>query len=321
MLSKDDFAKKQILFVFFNAGEKLSFRNDNLVIRDKDNKIKFQCTCYRLFLVFAVGNGSITSGLMQRAKKFGFNIVFMTQGLRPYQSLGNALDGNTLLHRTQYEYKGLDIAKHITANKMENQRRQLLRLRNKNELQREAIAHISDYLEALPSAENLHALMGYEGSASRVYFSAFFSNVVWMRRAPRTKCDIVNATLDMGYTLLFSFIDALLGCYGFDTYCGVMHTEFYMRKSLVCDLVEPFRCLIDAQVRKAISLKQCKEADFTIDNGRYMLKWEKNPDYISWLSKPLMEYKTEIHAYIQSYYRAFMKHKPISEYPVFRLGE
>lgn len=321
MLSTEDFSKKQILFVFFNAGEKLSFSNDNLVVRDKDNKIKFQCTCYRLFLVMAVGNGSITSGLIQRAKKFGFSIVFLTQGMKPYQSIGNALDGNTLLHRAQYEYKGLDIAKHITANKMRNQRQQLMRIRSKNDLQKEAIAHITEYLEALPAAENLHALMGYEGSASRVYFAAFFSNVAWKRRAPRTKCDMVNCVLDIGYSLLFSFIDALLNCYGFDTYCGVMHTEFYMRKSLVCDIVEPFRCLIDAQVKKAVNLKQCKEEDFYIDNGRYTLRWEKNADYIAWLSKPVMEHKSQIHAYIQSYYRAFMKHKPIEAYPVFLLED
>ena len=32
--------------------------------------------------------------------------------------------------------------------------------------------------------------------------------------------------------------------------------EFYMRKSLVCDLVEPLRPIIDQQVKKSINLKK-----------------------------------------------------------------
>lgn len=319
MISAGDFSKKQIVFVFFNHGEKLSFSNDNLVVKTEEGKIKFQCTCYRLFLVFVVGNGSITTGLMQRAKKFGFTIVLLTSGLRPFQYIGAPLEGNTLLRQMQYSYDSLDLAKHITRNKIVNQREAIKRIRHKNEIQGEAINLLSGYLGKIDSAESLQMLMGYEGSASRVYFSAYFNNVIWQRRAPRTKCDMVNAVLDIGYTLLFSFVDALLSCFGFDVYCGVMHRNFYMRKSLVCDVIEPFRPLIDAQVRTAISLKQCKEDDFTVDNGRYVLKWKKNPEYISWLIKPIMEEKEPIYRYIQSYYRAFARQLPASDFPIYEI--
>ena len=70
MLSSQDFQKKQISFVFFNQGEKLAFSNDNFLIKTEDGKIKFQCTCYRLFAVFAVGNFSVTSVLIQKSKQF-----------------------------------------------------------------------------------------------------------------------------------------------------------------------------------------------------------------------------------------------------------
>ena len=319
MISAGDFKKKQIVFVFFNKGEKLSFSNDNFTVRDADGKIRFQCTCYRLFLVFAVGHGSITSGLIQRSKKFGFSIVMMNQGMRPYQSIGFALEGNTQLRRAQYEYDSLDLARHITANKIRNQQNMLRSIRYKNEYQIEAIVQMDSYMASIPGTSSLQELLGIEGNAARVYFRNYFNNVQWKRRAPRTKCDMVNAVLDIGYTVLFSFVDALLNCFGFDVYCGVMHTNFYMRKSLVCDIVEPFRVLIDAQVRKAINLKQCAEEDFIVDNGRYMLRWEKNAEYISWLAKPIIENKAEIHAYIQSYYRAFMKHKSADEFPVFEV--
>ncbi len=43
----------------------------------------------------------------------------------------------------------------------------------------------------------------------------------------------------------------MLYIYGFDVFCGVLHRQFYMRKSLVCDVIEPFRPIIDLQIRKA----------------------------------------------------------------------
>lgn len=317
MLSAADFEKKQLVFVFLHRGEKMSFQNDNFCVKDKNGKIKFQCTCYRLFLVFAIGHGSITSGLIQRAKKFKFFIVMMTQSMRPYQIVGSSLEGNTILHKAQYSYDSLDLAKHITRNKIANQQAALIRIRSKNEIQTEAIHHLDAYLAGVSSSRTLQEIMGYEGSASRVYFSAFFNNVQWKRRSPRTKSDYVNATLDIGYTVLFSFIEAILSCYGFDLYCGVMHRDFYMRKSLVCDIVEPFRPLIDAAVKKAINLKQCREDHFLVFNGQYRLKWECNADYIAWMAAPLIKHKSEIHLYVQSYYRAFMKHRPVDAFPVF----
>ena len=40
MLDAPSYEKKQILFAFLNQGEKVTFLNDNLVIRDSDGKIK-----------------------------------------------------------------------------------------------------------------------------------------------------------------------------------------------------------------------------------------------------------------------------------------
>lgn len=44
MMTINDFCAKQIAFIFLGQGEKLSFRNDNLLILDKDKKIKYQIT-------------------------------------------------------------------------------------------------------------------------------------------------------------------------------------------------------------------------------------------------------------------------------------
>jgi len=75
MLSKLDFHKKQVLFVFANKGERMSFSNDNLLVKNKEGKLKIQCTCYRLFIVYVIGHCSITTALIQKAKKFGIFLL------------------------------------------------------------------------------------------------------------------------------------------------------------------------------------------------------------------------------------------------------
>lgn len=320
MITAPDFSKKQIVFVLFNDGEKLAFRNDNIVVKRPDGGIKFQVTCYRLFAVYAVGHCSLTSVVIQKAKKFGFFIVMLTPSFRIYAILGGEKDGNTLLRRKQYEYTGLELARHITDNKIANQQELLRRVRCKNDCIKEAIPLMEQYRQGAQTAGTLQELMGFEGMASRLYFRNHFNNIVWNGRQPRIKPDAVNAVLDIGYTLLFSFVDSLLLSFGFDTFCGVMHREFYMRKSLTCDIVEPFRVLIDHQVKKSLNLGQIRDEDFLIDNRQYRLRWEHNARYLQFLMKPIMENKEAIFLYVQSYYRCFMKGADPSMFPVFIPG-
>jgi len=55
MLSNTEFQQKQIIFALLSRGEKLSFKNDNVIISD-DEGVKHQSTCYRLFALFIVGH-------------------------------------------------------------------------------------------------------------------------------------------------------------------------------------------------------------------------------------------------------------------------
>lgn len=90
-----------------------------------------------------------------------------------------------------------------------------------------------------------------------------------------------------------------------------------MRKSLVCDLMEPFRPIIDYTVRKGINLGQIKETDFKLFSGRYILEWKCSPAYSKLFLDSILDYKVDLFKYIQGYYRAFMKQKTIQEYPIF----
>ena len=318
MLDINDFSKKQIIIYEPVRGDKMSFKNDNIFISTKDGEVKYQHTCYRIFMVVVIGDTTITTGLIRRAKKFGFSICFMTLGLKLYSVLDSKMEGNTLLHKKQYFYDKNDIAKRLIYNKILNQRSTLQKIRNKTPDVTEGIGHLDEYLLRLENESfEGNSLLAIEGNAAKIYFARVFNRIKWKGRKPRIKFDYVNSLLDIGYTILFNFIDAILQVFGFDTYQGVLHTNFYMRKSLVCDLMEPFRVIIDWKVRKGIQLGQFKESDFIKVGEQWQLEYKKSSQYSGILMEELLNYKEEIFLYIRAYYRAFMKEKEITEYPMY----
>ncbi len=322
MLDINDFSKKQVVVFAPTKGDKLSYRNDNMIITTGEGKIKYQHSCYRIFCLLVIGDCTITTGLLRRAKKFGFSICFMTFSFRFYSVFNCGLEGNTLLHRKQYEYGGLDIGRRLIYNKILNQRNTLNQIRRKSQFIKEGLLLLDDCIDTVINIDSLDrvSLLGIEGNASRVYFPRVFDNVNWKGRKPRIKHDFVNSLLDIGYTLLFNFVDCILQVYDFDVYQGVLHTNFYMRKSLVCDLMEPFRPIIDWRIRKGINLDQFKKEDFVEIKDQWQLGYNKTNAYIGVFLEEILNYKEAIFLYLREYYRAFMKGKPFSEYPLFDIA-
>ena len=151
----------------------------------------------------------------------------------------------------------ISIAKWLVYNKINNQLLLLQKTRKKDKLTNEAkeicFKALSDWWFRVNEYERL---MGLEGYVSKAFFSAYYQEHKWSARRPRTKCDVLNATLDIGYTMLFNYIECFVRMFGFDIYIGVYHRLWFKRKSLICDLVEPFRCIIDKCVRTAYNRKQ-----------------------------------------------------------------
>ena len=322
MMSTRDFEHKQIAFVFTTDGEKISFKNDNLIVTDKDGKIKHQSTCYRLFALFICGDFCLTSGVLERSKKFGFTIVFMSPNLRITSIMPSKAEGNVLLRKKQYSYDKTEIASHVIANKIHNQTFLLKKKRKKTEEEKEVIAKLEQYeKDVLQPNLSVQEIMGIEGISAKLYFKTLFAEYNWQGRLPRVKNDITNTLMDIGYTILFNIVNALLEMYGFDVYVGILHTQFFHRKSLVCDLEEPFRPIVDATILKALNLGQINEKDFWKNQNQYILPWKNSKKYVGIILEALLEYKNEIFIYLQSYYRAFMRDKPIEEFPVFEMEE
>lgn len=289
-------------------------------LTDENTKTLTKFPFQKLLALFVVGNMTITTPIIDKCKRFGVALVVVKPNLRPVFYWADSAEANYLLHKRQYEFSKEDpsIAKILIQNKITNQMGSLIKTRKKDDKTLNAIETCNSALEMLPDIDDNNQLMGLEGIVSKHFFSAYFQSYAWRGRRPRMKTDILNTTLDIGYSILFNYIECFARLFGFDLYVGVYHRLWFKRKSLICDLVEPFRCIIDHAVLLAFNRKQFSEKDFTLVKKEYHLKHEKSAEYYKVFFEALISFKTEIFKYMQGYYRCFMDRKSITTYPIFK---
>ena len=79
-----------------------------------------------------------------------------------------------------------------------------------------------------------------EGHAAKVYFNALYGNDF-----VRNSDDSINAALNYGYAILLSTINKEIINNGYLTQLGIHHKNEFNKFNLTCDLMEPFRIIID----------------------------------------------------------------------------
>ena len=99
-----------------------------------------------------------------------------------------------------------NIAKKLVDNKIFNQIKTLQKIRNREEKINKTIKSLKEYKKKLLKENiTIKEILGLEGIAAKMYFQSLFKDYRWKARLPRTKIDITNCLLDIGYTLLFPF--------------------------------------------------------------------------------------------------------------------
>ncbi len=83
-----------------------------------------------------------------------------------------------------------------------------------------------------------------EGHAAKVYFNGLFGMDFVRRASP----DPINAALDYGYGIILSVFNREVTANGYLTQFGLFHDNVFNQFNLSCDLMEPYRPLIDKRV-------------------------------------------------------------------------
>ena len=94
-----------------------------------------------------------------------------------------------------------------------------------------------------------------EGHAAKVYFNALFGS-----HFSRSDDCPTNAALNYGYSLILSCFNREVVAAGYLTQLGLFHDNMFNTYNLSCDLMEPFRPLVDACVHN-LAPKQFEKAE------------------------------------------------------------
>ena len=104
----------------------------------------------------------------------------------------------------------------------------------------------------------------HEASNSRIYFDNYskliddrfgFTKRNSIKVEKYNATDVINALLNYGYSVLSGIVSTYIQGIGLDAYYGFMHKNHTSFQSLVYDMMEPFRWLVDCAVWKISSQK------------------------------------------------------------------
>ena len=115
----------------------------------------------------------------------------------------------------------------------------------------------SEFLRELGKKEESELLNNYisemkfndennrEGHAAKVYFNAIFG-----KNFTRSNDCVINAALNYGYSIILSAFNRECSVNGYITQLGLFHNNMFNFFNLSCDLMEPFRVIVDRNVVK-----------------------------------------------------------------------
>lgn len=136
-------------------------------------------------------------------------------------------------------------------------------------------------------------IMGFEGTAGRAYFQCIAEimpeKYQFTGRSRRPAKDPFNAALNYCYGMLYSLVEKSCIIAGLDPYVGYLHTDNYNKKSMVFDLIEPFRIFGEQAVVYLFTGRKIKDEYFDLKDEAVSLNGKGKPVIVEALNKHLDE--------------------------------
>jgi len=269
-------------------GSYLGMEKGCFVLKEKDGSEKR----YPLFenpikeVVLKSGN-MISTGALASLGFWDVDVMVMTQRGRPVAMMKSLDDDSHVKTRLcQYEaYNGEKrpyIAKQIVLSKMRGQNILLGKygLRPHDE---EAINFKIDKLEASDSVSFGQKLNGIEGNFTQHYFKQVLGLLPEKLRPVKRKkfkaYDGVNNIFNLAYEVLQWRVHRAIIRAKMEPYLGFLHSVQYGKPSLICDLQELYRYLVDDFVIQFC--QGLKERDFTVKSESLSRKRKGKREYLN----------------------------------------
>ncbi|GAB1476808.1 CRISPR-associated endonuclease Cas1 [Bacillota bacterium] len=273
-------------------GSKVQFSGGRLTVLSGNNSNSFPIESIDAMVV--IGQIALSNACSIQMLERGIPVTYISSRGKYYGRLQSTKHTN--IHRQRLQFKQgedenfcMGLAKSFVEAKVNNQL-VLLRRYNRN-VQIDEVAESIEKMEQLrhiiKRANSTSQLMGYEGTASRVYFGALSQLVekefAFKGRTRMPPKDEFNSLLSYGYTLLLYEIFTVIESRGINPYAGFMHKDKHGHPALASDLIEEWRpVIVDSLVLNLIQGHRINKSDFTKDDetGGVFLKKEGNKKYV-----------------------------------------
>ena len=225
--------------VVVSKSSKLDLKLGYMVVRDSAETIRVHLSEISVLIIENTAS-SITTALLNELTKLKIKTIFCDEKRNPSSELVSyyGCHDTSLKVRSQIEWHTLSkqaVWTAIVREKIKNQKDNLLFF-NLNEH-----TLLSKYIENLEFNDETNR----EGHAAKVYFNAMFG-----KEFSRSDKSAINAMLDYGYSIILSCINREIVSNGYITQIGLFHNNIFNQFNLGCDIMEPFRTIIDRAVKK-----------------------------------------------------------------------
>ncbi|HXF94113.1 MAG TPA: CRISPR-associated endonuclease Cas1 [Nitrospiraceae bacterium] len=231
--------------------------------------------------VVVIGNQLVETSVLHRLAEQGVAVLFLSGRTQAFRGrLVGRLHNHARLRVAQYaEHRGplaLRLATEWITAKLAGQVAVLREAADARPDQRALLLRAAESIDETRAkaveAGNVERLRGLEGGAAAVYFGAlpavFPPSLGFGGRERRPPRDPVNALLSLTYTLAHWEWVRECEAIGLDPLIGFYHELDYGRESLACDLMEPFRPMVDRWVWDLFRERRFERRDFASDQDR-----------------------------------------------------
>src|SRR5579871_153539 len=242
-------------------GASLRKQGDRFLVKAGDKQ--FAVSAHKVQSILLTTGAHLSTDAIELASVHHIDLVFLDRHGDPYARIWQAKMGSTAaIRRRQVEVadgpEGLALVRDWVRAKLRHQAEFLDELRRRrpeaDALFQPPLATLRDCQAKVGELsgtldEQRGTLMGLEGSAGRAYFACLGQLVPetfrFEGRSRHPARDEFNAMLNYSYGVLYALVEKACICAGLDPFVGFLHTDNYNKKSLVYDLIEPFRILGD----------------------------------------------------------------------------
>lgn len=229
--------------VTIDTHSKLEYSLSYLVFRTPDVTKKILLDEIHTIIISSTAV-SLTTSLLNELTKRKIKVIFCDEKHNPSSELvpcyGNSNSPKRIKEQVEWSPSICDLVwKSIIERKVSNQ--SLI-------LKEKGFAEQADLLAAYAKNVETGDISNREGHAAKVYFNRIFYDGF-----TREKDCFENACLDYGYSIILSQFNRAVCSSGYLTQLGIHHKNEFNEFNLSCDLMEPFRFIVD---RKALSLKE-----------------------------------------------------------------